>query len=393
MPRLLSYSLRSLWARRTTSFSTALGIAFLVFVLCASYMLATGIRDTMASAGSADKALVLQHSAFAEDGSKFPQSVLGEVAAAPGVRRGKDGQPLIMGEVVAHTMLASTRVPGLISTLQIRGVTGNVFQLRPDVRVIAGRALTSGTSEALVGRGLLGRYAGLELGKDFELASGRPIRIVGVISSNGSVYESEVWADLETVQSSLDLQGTLSSVTAMLTEQSAFHDFEAKLSKDKQTGLFVLPERYYYERISWGMGEVVMILGGIVGVIFSLGAAMGAMLALHASVAQRMPEIGMLRALGFQRRSILVAFLIESVGLALAGALLGLGMSLLTPLFDFSSTNISTTQEVTFHFQPEPTIALIALGVALLVGLLGGAVPSIRAARIDPVVALRGGEA
>jgi putative ABC transport system permease protein len=297
-----------------------------------------------------------------------------------------------MGEVVAHTLMDSTRTPGLVSTLQIRGVSANVLALRPEVRISEGRAIAPGTSEATVGRGLLGRYAGLELGKSFELASGRPIQIVGVMESGGSVYESEVWMDLETAQSSLDLQGTLSSVTAWLTEPSAFEGFEATLSKDKQTGLLVLRERSYYEHISWGLGDVILILGGILGVIFSLGAVLGAMLALHSSVAQRLPEVGVLRALGFARRSILAAFLTESVGLALAGAALGVSLSMLTPLCDFRTINLTTNQEVSFRFQPEASVALIATGVALIVGLIGGALPSIRAALLDPVVALRGGE-
>jgi putative ABC transport system permease protein len=390
MPRLLTYSLRSLWARRTTSLSTALGIAFLVFVLSASHMLSAGIRDTMASAGSLDKALVLQHSQWAEDGSKLPQSVLAQVAAAPGVKR-EGEQPLVMGELVAHTMMASKVVAGLVSTLQIRGVTGNVLSLRPEVRVVEGRALTPGTSEALVGRGLRGRYEGLELGESFELASGRPIQIVGVFESGGSAYESEVWVDLETAQSSLDLQATLSSVTAKLESPSAFDGFEQTLTKDKQTGLAVIPERRYYERVSWGMGELVVVLGGILGVIFSLGAVMGAMLSLHASVSQRTAEIGVLRALGFQRGSILVAFLIESLGLAFAGAALGVALSMLTPFLNFSTLNLSTNQEVAFRFQPELGVALIATAVAAVGGLLGGALPSIRAARLDPVAALRGG--
>lgn len=390
MPRLLIYSLRSLWARRATSLSTALGIAFLVFVLCASHMLSAGIRDTLASAGSEDQAIVLQHSSFSEDGSKLPHTTLGQVAAASGVRMGADGKPLVTGEVVAHTLMASRSVPGLVSTIQIRGVAGNVFSLRPEVRVLEGRALSPGTSEALVGRGLRGRYEGLDLGETFELASGRPIRVVGVIESGGSAHESEVWVDLDTAQSSLDLEATLSSITAMLVQPSAFDVFSSQLSADKQTGLSVIRERAYYERISWGLGELVVILGGILGVIFSLGAVMGAMLTLHASVAQRTPEIGVLRALGFRRGSILAAFLIESIGLSLAGAAIGVGMSMVTPLFDFSTTNITTNQEVSFRFQPEPSILLIAVGVALVIGVFGGAFPSIRASRLDPVAALRG---
>lgn len=390
MPRLLKYALRSLWARRATSFSTALGIAFLVFVLCAAHMLSNGIRQTMASAGSPDAALVMQHSTFTEDGSKLPHSVLARVAAAPGVRHGADGEALVMGELVAHSMLASALDPGLVSTIQVRGVTALSFSLRPGVHVVEGRALRPGTSEALVGRGLRGRYEGLELGQSFELASGRPIQVVGVFESGGSVYESEVWVDLDTAQSSLDLQATLSSITAKLTDPGAYAAFEATLTRAKQTGLRVRPERAYYEEISWGMGEVVLILSGILGVIFSLGAVMGAMLSLHASLAQRTPEIGVLRALGFRERSILAALLAESVLLSLAGAALGVTLSMLTPLLDFTTTNLSTNQQVSFRFQPEPGVLLIAAVVGALVGLLGGVLPAVKGARLDPVRALRG---
>jgi putative ABC transport system permease protein len=389
VPRLLTYSLRSLWARRVTSLSTALGIAFLVFVLCASYMLAAGIRATLSSSGRSDQALVLQNSTYSENGSQLPASLLDQVASAPGVRRGSDGQPLVTGEVVAHTMIESTTIPGLISTLQVRGVADNVFQLRPEGRVIEGRPIQPGTSEALVGRGLLGRYAGLRLGESFELAAGRPIRVVGVLASDGSSYESEVWVDLATAQHSLDLEATLSSITAQLERPSALDDFAATLAQNKQIGLAVVNTRRYFESVSFGLGDMVLLLGGILGIIFSLGAVMGAMLTLHASVAQRVTEIGVLRALGFRRRSIMAGFLVESVTLSLVGAAFGVGFSLLTPFFDFSITNLATNQEVSFRFEPDASVVLIAAAVAVAVGLLGGALPSIRAARLDLITALR----
>jgi putative ABC transport system permease protein len=391
MPRLLIYSLRSLWARRVRSVSTLLGIAFLVFVLCASAMLAAGIRNTFASSGRLDQAIVLQHSQFTENGSNLPASVLGLVAAAPGVRRGDAGQPLVTGEVVAHTRMPSTLDPDLVATLQVRGVADNVLRLRPEVRVVEGRAITPGTSEAMVGRGVVGHYQGLRLGDSFELAAGRPIVVVGVFESGGSSYESEVWVELGTAQRSLDLEATLSSVTADLDPPSAFDAFAATLGADKVTGLQVLRTRGYFERASFGLGRMIVMFGGILGFIFSLGAVLGAMLTLHASVAQRMPEIGVLRALGFRRRSILAAFLVESLGLAVAGAAVGVAFSMLTPLLDFRTMNLATNQEVNFRFEPELGVLVIASAVALVVGLLGGALPSIRAARVDPVTALRGG--
>jgi putative ABC transport system permease protein len=374
-----------------TSLSTALGVALLVFVLCASYMLAAGIRATMVSSGRADQAIVLQNSAYWENASKLPASLLARVAAAPGVRRGNDGQLLVTGEIVAHTMMPSSTTPGLVSTLQVRGVADNVFQLRPEVRVLEGRPIQPGASEALVGRGLVGRYEGLRLGDSFELIAGRPIRVVGVLDSGGSSYESEVWIDLATAQHGFDLDATLSSITAQLERPSALDDFATTLTRDKQIGLAATSTRRYFERVSFGLGDVVLFVGGVLGVIFSLGAVMGAMLTLHSSVAQRMPEIGVLRALGFESRSILAGFLLESVALSLVGAAFGVGFSLLTPFFDFSITNIATNQQVNFRFEPDVAVLLIAAQVGVLVGLLGGALPSARAAGLDPVAALRGG--
>lgn len=390
MPRLLTYNLRSLWARRVTSVSTAIGIAFLVFVLCASHMLAAGIRETMVSSGSTDQALVLQHSAHGESGSKLPASALALVAAARGVRRGGDGQPLVTGEVVVHTMMPSSVAPGHFSTVQVRGVADNVFQLRRDVHVSEGRPLQPGTGEALVGRGLVGRYEGLRLGDTFEAAAACPIQVVGVIESGGSSYESEVWIDLAAAQHCFDLDATLSSITAQLEHPSALDELAARFSQEKQVGLVATSTHRYFERMSFDLGEVVLFIGGVLGVIFSFGAVMGAMLTLHASVAQRLAEIGVLRALGFARRSILAGLLLESVALSLVGAAFGVGLALLTPFFDFSITNIGTNQQVNFRFEPDAALLLIASAAGMVVGLLGGALPSALAARVDPVTALRG---
>jgi putative ABC transport system permease protein len=200
--RLLKYALRSLWARRATTLATAGGIALLVFVLAASGMLSNGMRQTLMSAGEASRALVLEHDKWAEQGSRLNQSVLAQVAAAPGVKRDGEGQALVTGETVSHLIIGDPSQKR-ISTLQIRGVGANVFALRPTVRLVAGRAIQPNTAEAIVGRATLGRQPGLELGGSFELASGRPMQVVGVFESGGSVLESEVWVDLDTARSAL----------------------------------------------------------------------------------------------------------------------------------------------------------------------------------------------
>jgi putative ABC transport system permease protein len=385
---LLSYALRSLWARRMTTLATAGGIALLVFVLAASGMLASGMRQTVASAGDSSRAIVMQHDQWSEVGSLVDQSVLSQVAAAPGIRRDEGGLPLVTGELVSSQILGAS-AEGRLSTLLIRGVSANVLALRPEVHLIAGRAIVPGTSEAIVGRSLIEVQPELALGKSFEIAAGRPVAVVGIFEAGGSVLESEVWVDLDSARSAVGQEGKLSSVTAQLEREDGLDAFALPLTEDKQAGLDVARESAYYAKISGGMADVITALGAVEAVIFSLGAVCATMIVFYGAVAQRRREVGVLRALGFGRRRILAAFLLESVALALGGSALGVALALLTPLLDFTTVNFATGTDVAFRFQPEPRALLIAVAVAIGVGLLGGVLPALRAARMNPVVAMR----
>jgi putative ABC transport system permease protein len=385
---LLTYALRSLWARRMTTLATAAGIALLVFVLAASGMLASGMRKTIASAGDATRAIVMQHDQWSEAASLFDQSVLAQVAAAPGIRRDDRGQPLVTGELVASQILGMTSGDRL-STIFIRGVSGNVLQLRPEVRLASGRAIVPGTAEALVGKSLIPLQPELALGHSFELAAGRPVTVVGVFEAGGSVLESEVWVDLDAARGALGQEGKLSSVTAQLEQQEAFDGFALPLTQDKQTGLDVARESAYYEKISGGMASVISALGVVEAVIFSLGAVCATMIVFYGAVAQRRREVGVLRALGFGRAAILAAFLSESVALSVAGGGFGVALALLTPLLDFTTVNFATGTEVTFRFHPDPSALLLAVLLSVVVGVVGGTLPALRAARMSPVLAMR----
>jgi putative ABC transport system permease protein len=352
-------------------------------------MHARGMRQTMASSGRADNGLVMEHDSWAEQGSRIDHSVLGRVAAAPGVARDAKGQALVMGETVSHLLLRNTRDHTRIGTIQVRGVSDNVLALRPEARLVAGRMPKPGTDEAAVGKGLVGLYAGLALGAECPLGRKRSAKIVGVFETGGTAHESEVWADLALTQAAFGIEASLSSVTAQLESAAAFDAFAEALTRDKQVGLSVARESAYYEKVSGGLAEVVTALGVVETLIFSLGAVLGAMITMYAAIAQRGPEIGVLRALGFGRRQILAAFLLESVALSMAGALGGVGLALLTPLLDFSTTNFATAQDVAFRFTPSFEILLVAVALGALLGVLAGALPAIGAARMSPTRAMR----
>jgi putative ABC transport system permease protein len=221
---------------------------------------------------------------------------------------------------------------------------------------------------------------------------GRRLKVVGVFEAGGAAFESEVWADLNSVQTSTESDGYISSVTAQLTSADAFDAFASALERgNKEEGLIVERESRYYERLSQGLSGMILVLGGVVSVIFSFGAMLGAAIAMYAAVEQRTQEIGVLRALGFERRAILAAFLLESVAISLIGTAFGLGLALSTALVEFAVGNSAAFGvEVRLRFIPSPTILASCSCVGMLLGVAGGLLPALQASRIDPIRALRG---
>ncbi len=384
-----SYSSRNLWARRATTLATTAGIALVVFVLSAAQMLSSGMRSTLLRAGSDDKAIVMQHDAYSEDGSRIRQSALSTVASAPGVKRGKDGLPLVAGESLVQIFVARLDDPARISSVQVRGVGENAFALRPEARIVRGRTALPGSDEAIIGEGIEGDYEGLALGGAFNLKKGRSIQIVGVFEAGGAAYESEIWTSVDVVRTSLGWEGFLSSVTAVLDSPGAFEGFASVLEADKAAGLSVTRERAYYEKVSEGLSRSVRTLGDLVTVIFALGAMLGAAITMNGAVADRRKEIGVLRALGFSAPAVMLAFIVESIVLAVTGALIGVGLASLLSLTHVSATNYGTGNEITFPFEPSTQILLRSLLAGAIVGVLGGFFPALSAARTHPALAMR----
>jgi ABC-type lipoprotein release transport system permease subunit len=391
MPILLTYILRSAWRRRWSTGATAAGIGLVVFVLSGSLMLARGVRSALMSAGRDDRAIVLQADAETENGSRFPQSALGIVSSLPGVRHAPDGHALVSGETLVQLTLARVDVPERIVSVQIRGVTERVFEVRPEVRIVSGRALRPGTGEAIVGAQLVGRYAGVQLGGDLEIGKGRTVRIVGIFEAAASVFESEIWANLDSVQTAMEGVGDLSAITLVLERPAAFSAFSKALTEEyKQEGLKPEIETAYYRRLSEGFSGLIAGLGSMLTLIFSIGAIMGAAITMYAAVAQRTREIGVLLALGFTQRQILAAFLLESCSVSVAGSALGTLLASLASLLEFSTVNVGTGGgEVVFTFIPSATLLAGVALTGVVVGVSGGLLPAIKASRTNPLKAIR----
>jgi putative ABC transport system permease protein len=384
----ISYSVRSLFVRKTTTIATALGIALVVFVLATALMLSRGIKETLVSSGQNDRAIVLRQGADNELSSGFETSTVGIILAAPGVKR-EGSVPLGAGEVVVVITSEKLGAKDQISNVQVRGVTATSVKLRKELKVIEGRPPTPGTDEAMIGKGLDGRFAGMKVGQQVELKKNRAVNVVGVFEAGGSAFESEVWVDVDTLRSAFGREGLVCSVVVQLESPAKFDAFAATVEHDKQLGMEVFREDRYYEKQSEGTSIFITALGVIIAVFFSMGAMIGATITMYAAVSQRSREIGTLQALGFSRFAVLVAFMLESVVLAFGGACLGALASLAMSGVTFSMMNFATWQEITFSFRPSVEILVSSLLVGAFMGLLGGFFPAVRAARTAPIQAMR----
>lgn len=383
------YNTRSLLVRKATTVATALGIALVVFVLASSRMLAHGITRTMTRSGSESKAIVTRKGADAELSSMVEQRFASVVLAAPGVRRTDKGVPLGAGEMLVVIALEKRDNAAQVSNVQFRGVGDNVFQVRPEARIVAGRPARPGTDEVMIGRRLRGQFKGLDLGQKFEIKKSRSAEVVGIFEAGASSFESEVWADVDTVRTAFGREGLLSSIVVALDSAAAFDRFKATVEGDKQLDLQVEREVAYFEKTSEGTAMLVQFLGGAIVFFFSIGAMIGATITMYGAVDGRRREVGTLRALGFSRLQVLVSFLFESVLLALCGGAVGAVASLGMSFVEMSMMNQQTWSEIVFSFVPTPDIILGAVVGGGIMGVLGGLLPAVRAARVSPIAAMR----
>jgi putative ABC transport system permease protein len=382
----LAYSVRNLWTRRLTTALTAGGMALVVFVFAAVLMLDAGLRSALVATGQPDNILVTRRAAGTEVQSGIERNQAAIVESQPEIALGPGGVRVVSKETVV-LIAQPKRDTGVATNITVRGLGEEGPQLRPQVRIVEGRMFRRGTTEIVVGRSIAERFAGTGIGERLRFG-GREWTVVGAFDGAGSGFDSEIWGDGEQMMQSFR-RNAFSTVVARLADASTFDALKARLESDPRLTLDVKRERRFYEEQSEMLSNFIRILGLTLSVIFSAGAMIGAMITMYAAVASRTAEIGSLRALGFRRRAILTAFLAEALALALLGWAVGLALAALMTLVHISTMNWQSFAELAFSFTLTPVIVAQSLAFALAMGLAGGVLPALRAARLKIVDALR----
>jgi putative ABC transport system permease protein len=386
MGLIISYNLRSILARKATAAMTLMGIAMVVAVFVMTLAIAQGFRATLVSSGSPQNAIVLRKGATAETVSAVLRPQLPLIESLPQVARGADGQALASPELVV--IISLPRLSDLQpANVPVRGVGPKAFQVRDTLKMAEGRRFTMGTREINVGRLASRRFGGLTLGSDVKFG-GAAWRVVGIFTADDASFESEVWGDVDLMMPAFQRNG-YQSVTVKLTDPSAFESFESAIAADPRLDLRPRREQEYYEGQAETLTTVIRVFGTFVTLILSIGAMFGAMNTMYAAVAYRTREIGTLRALGFSRTRIVIAFLVESVALALVGGFVGCLLALPVHGLSTGTTNFTSFSEVAFKFRITPALLAGGLVFAALMGAAGGLLPALRAARIPIARALR----
>jgi putative ABC transport system permease protein len=381
----LSYNLRNLVVRKTTTVMTALGITLTVAVLLAVLALLNGLRTAFQSSGDARQILVMRKGSTAELSSGVTREVFQDLKSMAGIAR-EDGEPIASLEMVTVINLPSVDSPdGMNVTL--RGILPVGVKMRDGLKLQDGRWFQAGQREVVVGKSVAKRYPGAQLGKRLRFGRG-DWEVVGVMDGGQSSVNSEIFGDLNQVSSDFNRADGLSSVLLRATDEATVPALINSLNDDRRLGVDAQTEKSYYEAQT-SSGALLQYLGIFISIIMAVGSSFAAMNTMYAAVARRAREIGTLRVLGFSRGSILFSFLIESLLLSALGGLLG--CLLVLPLNNITTAvgSFVTFSEIAFNFRVSPQIMAAGLAFALVMGALGGLFPARMAARKEILTALR----
>ena len=381
----LKYNFRNIVVRKSSTLATALTVGLTVGVFLMVMALARGIDLTLASSGEQLNLIVLREGSSAELNSEVTREQLNDLKFLDGVVREGD-QPLAAPE--SMTLIYKAR-KGMSqgSNVIIRGIGPMSAKLRSGFSLASGKMFQSGLTEAIVSRRIAERFQGLDIGDKFRIQA-TDYTVVGLFEAGGKAFESEIWVDVNTLATAMK-RDSFTSVLLRVPDQATQAALAKRITDDQRLHLKALPERTFYEDQQGIASGVLKGLAVFISIIMAVGAALAGMNTMYAAVARRTKEIGTLRVLGFGRLSILIAFVLESLVIAILGV--GIGILLALPL-NFVSTgtsNWATFSEIAFNFRVTPDLMLAALIFGAGIGLFGSLLPSIRASRFKIVDALR----
>ena len=382
----ISYNIRNLVERKTTTVMTALGIALTVAVLIAVLALVEGLRTSLAATGNPLHVLVMRNGATSELVSVVTREWFQDLKLRPQVARNSTGEPMASLEMVTVIALESPEAPGGMN-VTVRGITPIGFEMREGLRLVAGRMFEPGKRELVVGKSVAKRYPGAKIGSQIHFGRG-DWTVVGIMDAGRSAPNSEIFADLNQLSSDQNRSSALSSALLRARDPAGVQALINEVENDPRLNVTAMTERSYYEQQTISAAPI-LAMGTFVSIIMAIGSCFAAMNTMYAAVSRRAPDIGTLRVLGFSRFGILTSFTLEALLVSVLGGVIG--VLLVLPLTNITTGigNFVTFSEISFNFRVTPQIAAAGICFALLMGLLGGLLPASSAARKEILAALR----
>jgi len=382
---VVQMAIASIPQRLGSSAVVVVGIAAVVAVLVAILAMAAGFERTLKQTGTDDTAIVLAAGARSETGSTLDRDTVAVASDAPQVLRNAQNQPIGSAEQLVSALLPKKSTK-LDAGVAIRGVGEHVWELWPHVRIVAGRRFHAALRELVVGSGVHEKFLGADVGSTLTL-DGQPWTVVGIFDS-GDAHNSEVWTDGQVIASAYHRGASTTSLTVKLTDARAFEAFKAVLQSDPRLKVAVQTTRQFYNAQSQTFARMIRLVGATIGAIMALGAIFGALNATYTAIAGRTREIATLRAIGFQQVTVIISVLAETLLLATLGG--ALGAALTWALFDgFTASTVGASGQIVFAFRVTPGLLWNGIEWALAIGLIGGIIPALRAARMSVTAGLR----
>jgi putative ABC transport system permease protein len=379
-------NIRSIPQRWTSSLVIVIGLAGVVAVFCALLAMAAGFTDTLKATGRTDAAIIMRGGSDAELNSGLDREQTDIIKQAGGIATGADGKPEASAEMMVIAELVRRDDQNSGANITLRGVEPTAFTLRPQLKIVAGRNFTPGLRELIVGSGVLRQFQGADIGRVLRMR-GSQWTVVGEFQS-GDAHDSELWTDINVARTTFGRNGS-SSILAKLDGASGLEKLKSTLAADPRVNVDVVRERDYFTGQTKQFRQTIGVLAGIVTLIMALGAIFAALNSMYAAVAARGKEIATLRAIGFGGLAVVVSVMMEALLLALVGGLLG---ALLAYLL-FNNLSVSTLgqnfTQVVFSFKVTPQLVIRGLIIAVVIGMIGGFLPAIRAARLPVTASLR----